>query len=49
MAADMDVKQRYFPHTQDELKEIASDILRYAKDSARPMPPPKSPKAMACR
>lgn len=32
MAADMDVKQRYFPHTQDELKEIASDILRYAKE-----------------
>ena len=28
MAADMDVKQRFFPHTQDELKEIASDILR---------------------
>jgi PmbA protein len=32
MAADMDVKQRFFPHTQDELKEIASDILRYAKE-----------------
>ncbi|SAL03696.1 metalloprotease PmbA [Caballeronia ptereochthonis] len=32
MAADMDVKQRYFPHTQDELKEIASDILRYARE-----------------
>src|SRR6201995_4421725 len=32
MAADMDVKQRYFPHTQDELKEIASDILRHAKE-----------------
>src|SRR5215469_16798844 len=32
MAADLDVKQRYFPHTQDELKEIASDILRYAKE-----------------
>jgi PmbA protein len=31
MAADMDVKQRFFPHTQDELKEIASDILRHAK------------------
>src|SRR6478752_2510272 len=32
MAADMDVKQRFFPHTQDELKEIASDILRHAKE-----------------
>ena len=32
MAADIDVKQRFFPHTQDELKEIASDILRYAKE-----------------
>jgi PmbA protein len=32
MAADMDVKQRFFPHTQDELKEIASDILRFAKE-----------------
>src|ERR1700737_889922 len=31
MAADMDVRQRFFPHTQDELKEIASDILRHAK------------------
>src|SRR5579863_4608186 len=31
MAADMDAKQRFFPHTQDELKEIASDILRHAK------------------
>ena len=32
MAADMDVRQRFFPHTQDELKEIASDILRHAKE-----------------
>ncbi len=32
MAADMDVKQRFFPHTQDELKEIASGFLRHAKD-----------------
>ena len=33
MAADtdMDVKQRFFPHTQDELKQIAEDILRHAK------------------
>ena len=34
MAADMDVKQRFFPHTQDELKEIASDILR-SREGAR--------------
>jgi hypothetical protein len=32
MAADMDVRQRFFPHTQDELKQIASDILRHAKE-----------------
>ncbi|MDE1183633.1 metalloprotease PmbA [Paraburkholderia sp.] len=32
MAADMDARQRFFPHTQDELKQIASDILRHAKD-----------------
>ena len=32
MAADMDVRQRFFPHTQDELKEIASDILQHAKE-----------------
>ncbi|MGF6755360.1 metalloprotease PmbA [Paraburkholderia sp. GAS334] len=33
MAADtdMDVKQRFFPHTQDELKQIAEDILRHAR------------------
>ncbi|WJF91031.1 metalloprotease PmbA [Paraburkholderia bonniea] len=31
MAAHKDVKQRFFPHTQDELKQIASDILRHAK------------------
>jgi PmbA protein len=31
MAADTDTPQRFFPHTQDELKEIASDILRHAK------------------
>ncbi|MEA3122750.1 MAG: PmbA protein, partial [Paraburkholderia sp.] len=31
MAADTDTSQRFFPHTQDELKEIASDILRHAK------------------
>jgi PmbA protein len=31
MAADTEARQRFFPHTQDELKEIASDILRHAK------------------
>ncbi|HEY4352717.1 MAG TPA: metalloprotease PmbA [Paraburkholderia sp.] len=33
MAADIETeaRQRYFPHTQDELKQIASDILRHAK------------------
>jgi PmbA protein len=31
MAADTDTSQRFFPHTQDDLKEIASDILRHAK------------------
>ncbi|HKT98531.1 MAG TPA: metalloprotease PmbA [Paraburkholderia sp.] len=31
MAADIEARQRFFPHTQDELKEIASDILRHAK------------------
>lgn len=31
MAANLDVQARYFPHTQDQLKEIASDILRHAK------------------
>jgi PmbA protein len=28
----MAAHQRVFPHTQDQLKEIASDILRYAKE-----------------
>src|ERR1700744_2914334 len=34
MAADIETeaRQRFFPHTQDELKAIASDILRYAKE-----------------
>src|SRR6202046_2422630 len=32
MAADMDVRQRFFPHTKDELKEIAADILRPRKE-----------------
>lgn len=31
MAANLDAQARYFPHTQDQLKEIASDILRHAK------------------
>ncbi|WP_322105165.1 metalloprotease PmbA [Paraburkholderia sp. J41] len=31
MAADIEARQRFFPHTQDELKQIASDILRHAK------------------
>jgi PmbA protein len=31
MAADTETKQRFFPHTQDELKGIASDILKHAK------------------
>jgi PmbA protein len=33
MAADIETeaRQRFFPHTQDELKQIASDILRHAK------------------
>ena len=31
MAADTETRERFFPHTQDELKEIASDILRHAK------------------
>lgn len=31
MAEDFDAQARYFPHTQDQLKEIAADILRHAK------------------
>ena len=32
MAAHMATQERYFPHTQDELKSLATDILRHAKD-----------------
>ena len=28
----MAAQERYFPHTQDELKSLATDILRHAKD-----------------
>jgi PmbA protein len=28
----MAAKERFFPHTQDQLKEIAADILRYASE-----------------